>query len=436
MSTAAAPSVQGVVPVSGPEGTLVLITGSGFTGATSVSFGSLQTSNVTVQSDTRIVAASPIGGTGTVDVTVTGPAGTSAPNASDQFIYVLPAILQTPTSGTSLYPGAPAASPQPQNYYVDPGLSSQLVGSIVSLLQTASSPDAAEARNMILRRLALQGDVVGSRIPPPRNISEIGGYINLLAQLKQPEMRSQMLAGILGVAGPSQPLGWSSDEPPLAFVTLPNDRPFGPGQPSIPLTFTARADFSGAIQAVVNALHQRGCALPFATWFAGNLPPAIPTELPPDDVLPYLGRTLDLAASAGLLDPMNDALVLARTPGTQNAFQISAQVLAPAAIAVTPGNYEALQCDATSCSIVSIGSARLVAVAPLLASAGFYPIAPIQVPAAGPPTGWSRFINITGLVTGVTKLGDELSLLYKWSAITHSVFASALHRVWNGTGFA
>jgi hypothetical protein len=36
----------------------------------------------------------------------------------------------------------------------------------------------------------------------------------------------------------------------------------------------------------------------------------------------------------------------------------------------------------------------------------------------------------------VTKLGDELSLLYNWSAIMSSVFASELTWVWNGTQFA
>ena len=47
---------------------------------------------------------------------------------------------------------------------------------------------------------------MGSRIPPPRNVSEIGGYFNLLSSLNETTMREQALAGILGVAGPAQPL--------------------------------------------------------------------------------------------------------------------------------------------------------------------------------------------------------------------------------------
>ena len=51
----------------------VTITGTGFTGATAVDFGTTAATSVTVVSDTSITADSPAG-TGTVDVTVTTPA--------------------------------------------------------------------------------------------------------------------------------------------------------------------------------------------------------------------------------------------------------------------------------------------------------------------------------------------------------------------------
>jgi hypothetical protein len=324
--------------------------------------------------------------------------------------------------------------PAAQGYYVDPGLTSQIVGSIVDILKSASTPDALEAQNILMRRIALQGDVIGSRIPPPKNISEIGGYINLLAVLKQPEMRGQMLAGILGVAGPSQPLGWVSNNQPLAFVTLPNDRPAGPAQPAIALTFVVRSDFSAALQAAISALHQQGCALPISGRPVVTLPPAMPGALPPADVLPYLGRTLDLAPGAALLDPNNDPLALIRARGSSAAFQIAARVLAAGAVAVAPADYEAVQCNAASCSIIPV-TGQYVPIAPFLATAGFYPASPLPQPVSTASTSWARFTNITGLVSGVTKLGDELSLLYNWSAINHSVFASGLHTVWNGTIF-
>jgi hypothetical protein len=302
------------------------------------------------------------------------------------------------------------------------------------LLKSASSPDAIEAQNMILRRIALQGDVIGSRIPPPRNVSEIGGYINLLSDLKQPEMRSQMLAGILGVAGPSQPLGWVSNTQPLSFVTLPNDRPGGPAQPAIALTFMVRSDFNGPVQAAINGLHQRGCALPIAGRPAVTLPPGMPGVLPPTDVLPYLGRTLDLASATALMDPNTDALALIRAQGSGDAFQIASRVLMPGAVPVMPATFDAVQCNPTLCAMVAV-TGQFVPVVPFLAAAGFYPADPLPQPASSASTAWARFTNITGLVPGVTKLGDELSLLYNWSTINHSVFAGVLHWVWNGKTF-
>ncbi len=85
-----APTVSAISPASGPAagGTKVIITGSGFTDATGVSFGSTaaSSSSVTVDSDTQITVVSPAG-SGTVDVTVTTPNGTSATVAADQFTY-------------------------------------------------------------------------------------------------------------------------------------------------------------------------------------------------------------------------------------------------------------------------------------------------------------------------------------------------------------
>ena len=73
-ATAAAPTVTGISPTSGPAagGTLVTITGTGFTGATAVDFGTNPATDLTVVNDTTITADSPAG-TGTVDVTVDDP---------------------------------------------------------------------------------------------------------------------------------------------------------------------------------------------------------------------------------------------------------------------------------------------------------------------------------------------------------------------------
>lgn len=70
-------TVTNVSPNHGTTGTDVTITGEGFTGATAVSFGGVNVSSFTVDSDTQISTTVPNGLTpGAVAVAVTGPAGT------------------------------------------------------------------------------------------------------------------------------------------------------------------------------------------------------------------------------------------------------------------------------------------------------------------------------------------------------------------------
>ena len=71
-------------------GQAVLITGSGFTGASAVYFGGTRATSFTVSSDTAIVAQAPGHAAGMVDVTVVTPGGTSAVTAADRFTFVAP----------------------------------------------------------------------------------------------------------------------------------------------------------------------------------------------------------------------------------------------------------------------------------------------------------------------------------------------------------
>ena len=108
-------SVTGVSPASGPAkgGTSVTITGTGFTAAPAaigVSFGDVA-APFTVDSGTQITAISPPG-TGTVHITVTTPAGTSAATAADQYSYTqsttAPGTTATTTAlSSSANPSAP-----------------------------------------------------------------------------------------------------------------------------------------------------------------------------------------------------------------------------------------------------------------------------------------------------------------------------------------
>jgi hypothetical protein len=94
------PTITKLKPKEGPGtgGTSVTITGTKFTGATAVKFGSTNASSFTIKSATSITAKSP-SGSGTVDVTVTTPEGTSLTSSADQFHY-LPAVTKvSPVSG-------------------------------------------------------------------------------------------------------------------------------------------------------------------------------------------------------------------------------------------------------------------------------------------------------------------------------------------------
>ncbi len=96
-----APALTGISPSSGPAagGTTVTISGTNLGGATGVSFGGTGAS-ITADSGTQITVTSPAG-SGTVNVTVTTPSGTSGPV---QFTYTVPAPTVTgvrPDSGST-----------------------------------------------------------------------------------------------------------------------------------------------------------------------------------------------------------------------------------------------------------------------------------------------------------------------------------------------
>ena len=416
----ARPAITSISPSSGVTsgGTAVTIHGTGFTGATAVLFGSAPATAISVQSAKVIVAISPAG-VGTVSISVTTPGGTSPLAAGAQFAFTAPA--------------SPAGAGSP---FVDPGLSAQLVSNLLSVLTSATSPDAIEAQDIIMRRIALEGDVVGSRIPPLLDdITKFGGMINLLGSLGEKAMRQQALAGILGVAGPTQPLGWISNSQPLAMVDVTNDRPAGPAQPTIPLAVLVRSDYVTAVKAAIAAAHQYGATMPFASPPVLQLPAGTPGSAPPSDTLRYLGRELSLAPAAALTVPATDPLAIVRAAGSSDPWQIAARVLTATSVTVPPASYDAIECTPTSSSTVTLTAAALVPLGPILASAGFYPVTPLPLPANSTQTAWATFTNVTGLTAGVTRLGDELSLLYNAQTIASSAFASIVDWVWNGTAF-
>ncbi len=83
------PIVNSVSPSGGPiaGGTSVTITGTNLTGASAVKFGTVAATSFTPVSATSVTATAPAEVAGTVDVTVTTPAGTSATSAADDYTY-------------------------------------------------------------------------------------------------------------------------------------------------------------------------------------------------------------------------------------------------------------------------------------------------------------------------------------------------------------
>ena len=110
-ATTTVPVVSGISPSYGPVSvnTPITITGTGFTGATSVTIGGTAASSFTVVSDTQITASTPASSTaGQVDVTVTTPSGPSSTVAADSYTFAeaattipLPIFYASPTSGTA-----------------------------------------------------------------------------------------------------------------------------------------------------------------------------------------------------------------------------------------------------------------------------------------------------------------------------------------------
>jgi hypothetical protein len=82
-------AIDEIAPEFGPEegGTVVTITGTCFTGATGVLFGTTPGTEFEVISDTEISVVSPAG-TGTVDVTVTNPTECGDATLEDGFVFV------------------------------------------------------------------------------------------------------------------------------------------------------------------------------------------------------------------------------------------------------------------------------------------------------------------------------------------------------------
>lgn len=304
---------------------------------------------------------------------------------------------------------------------------------LTRVLDSAISPEMLEAQQIILRRLALSGDLFPSRVPPPLNITEVGGYLNLIDH--DVVLRAQVLAAALGVAGPNPSPGFDPVLPALYFVRRTNDRPAGL-EPVTPISYSVRSDFVIAFDGAVQQLHDKGCVLPVLAM-TRPLPPVVLGAAPPADLLPFLGRSLELLPAAALVDPTTDPLGLGQAAGAGPNLVVARQIdaTAPDAASVPAADWSLWSCDATTCSQATVNDAFLE-LAPVLNAAGWYAADPITAPiSTGEPGDWSRWTNITGLVAGVTRARDEIELLYPAGAIAASSVRERMDWVWDGATF-
>lgn len=86
--------------------------------------------------------------------------------------------------------------------------SNDIMAALANMLNSESSKEVQEAKLKLLQRVANETEVKPSRIPTPLNITEIGGYFNLIEQvdtenqaLKDEKTRMQMslIASALGL---------------------------------------------------------------------------------------------------------------------------------------------------------------------------------------------------------------------------------------------
>ncbi len=313
-----------------------------------------------------------------------------------------------------------------------PSAEERALDALTKILEGAVSEEMLEAQQLVLRRLATSGDLFPSRIPPPLNITQVGGYLNLIED--DPVLSAQVLASALGVAGPHPTPGFDATLPPLYFTARGNDRPTGPAQAATPVSFRVRNDFAAGLDAGLTTLHELGVLFPVLAA-DGLLPPL--ADGPPDDLLPFLGRRLTVVPSAALSDPTTDLLAVGQLGGAGATLALARQVdpAAPQAATVAAAAYALWTCNPASCTQSTVNGAY-VDVDPVLAVAGWHRPAPLTAPVSLVDTAdWNTWQNVTGLVAGESTFGAELRLLYSLGQIAASSVRERQDWVWDGATF-
>jgi len=104
------PTITSFTPTSGPTGTSVVISGSGFVGTTVVRFNGITATNVVVNSATQITAMAPAGATtGPISVTTLGGTVTTTTNFTNTSNIVSSFKVELANPGQQIFAGVPVS---------------------------------------------------------------------------------------------------------------------------------------------------------------------------------------------------------------------------------------------------------------------------------------------------------------------------------------
>jgi hypothetical protein len=308
------------------------------------------------------------------------------------------------------------------------------------IVRSSVHHDALEAQRILLQRLVQQGNMFPAPIPARLNITEIGGYLDLLKRAGLHEPRALAMANALGVVDPPPLSVALTGAPPVRFVDIGNDRPANPAQASIVPTLQVRADFATPLLEARAQWQTLGCQVPLlapVSALPANLPGAQPAGLDDATLFGVLGRSLEVFPGTVLRDPAADPLAIARpeSPATET-FRLVARELDGSG-QVSQARWVAQRASSTAVIDEPATDQRYLELAPILEAAGWLHPSPAQRPATlSQPGTLMRWINLTGLIADKTRLGDELALMYPPAAIAHSSLAAFTGWRWDGERFA
>ena len=314
---------------------------------------------------------------------------------------------------------------------------------LLEILRQEVSPEAVSAKNLMLRRLATENPVGISRIPAPMNITEIGGYLNLLEKLGHTDLQYGMLSSALGLPQKIPELEFYDRVPVTFFSEFISDRPECSGVKSLPLTFFMRNDLSTVFSLSMQTLHKEGGSLPLL-----SPQPALPAvgSVPSEkEMMVIIGRCMEIAPSAiakstkgnqnidtsekAASGTKKDTASDAKTEETASDVKTTISTAGNAdpvivtrdGIFVRGGN-NVITVTAYFNETKAEITGNLIHADPLLARAGWYYENDVLK-------------NITGLVKGRTTYGDELSRIYTGAQISASGVRELATAVWNGNTF-